>query len=181
MVKKIFITGASGCGVSTLGESLGRAMNAIWVDSDDYYWMPTDPPFSAKRSETQRVLLMREALGVGAWVLSGSLDGWGDSLIMEADLIVFLIVPTDVRMARLKKRESDRFGARILAGGDMFENHRDFMIWASQYDNPNFSSRTRHRHEKWLDSLGRPVVKIDGQKPISELTARVLSVSNYDS
>ncbi|MEO9167747.1 MAG: AAA family ATPase [Aestuariivirga sp.] len=178
MFNRIFITGASGCGVSTLGKCLGRAKDATWVDSDDYYWMPTDPPFSVKRPEAQRVLLMREALGAGAWVLSGSLDGWGDRLIMAADLIVFLIVPSEVRIARLKKRESDRFGARILVGGDMFEKHRDFMIWASQYDNSNFSGRTKHRHEKWLDSLGKPVLKLDGQMPVSDIIARVLSVSN---
>jgi len=37
-------------------------------------------------------------------VLSGSLCGWGDPLIPEFELIVFLVVPTAVRLQRVRAR-----------------------------------------------------------------------------
>jgi hypothetical protein len=51
-----------------------------------------------KRPVADRLRLLREALRNvnGPWVLSGSLDGWGDSLIPLFELVVFLLVPTNV-------------------------------------------------------------------------------------
>ena len=46
---RIYITGASCAGVTTLGSALARALDAVHVDVDDYYWLPSDPPFSRKR------------------------------------------------------------------------------------------------------------------------------------
>jgi hypothetical protein len=43
------------------------------------------------------------------WVLSGPIAGWGDALIPSFDLVVFLHVPTVVRLARLQR--SERAGA----------------------------------------------------------------------
>jgi hypothetical protein len=45
------------------------------------------------------------------WVLSASLAGWGDALIPSFDLMVFLYVPTEGRLACLRRRE--RAGAAI--------------------------------------------------------------------
>jgi len=39
---------------------------------------------------------------VGNWVLSGSLNGWGDPLISFFELVVFVYVPQEERIKRLK-------------------------------------------------------------------------------
>ena len=44
------------------------------------------------------------------WVLSGSLSGWGDPLVPKFDLVVFLFVPNEVQMQRLRAREIQRYG-----------------------------------------------------------------------
>ena len=49
--------------------------------------------------------------------MSGCLEGWGEDLIEEADLIVFLMVPTPIRIDRLLRRERHDYGRRILPGG----------------------------------------------------------------
>ena len=118
MSKRIYIIGASGAGVSTLGAALAFRLQAPHFDVDDYYWYPTDPPFEQPRSATDRIALLKTDLAVGQWALSGSLDGWGDELIQDADLVVFIDTPTEVRIERLKARESQRYGERILPGGD---------------------------------------------------------------
>jgi hypothetical protein len=51
--------------------------------------------------------------------------GWGDALINDADLIVFVATPTSVRLERLAAREKALFGDRIAPGGDMYEIHKN--------------------------------------------------------
>lgn len=52
----IHIYGASGSGTSTLAEYIGRQLNFAWMDSDDYYWIPTDPMYTVKRTPAERVV-----------------------------------------------------------------------------------------------------------------------------
>lgn len=56
---RIYITGASCAGVTTLGQNLAARLGLCHVDVDDYYWMPTDPRFTTKRPERERITLMR--------------------------------------------------------------------------------------------------------------------------
>lgn len=162
--RRLYVTGAAGSGVTTLGRALALALAVVHVDCDDFYWMPTDPPYTTKRPAVERVPLIRAALGRAGWVLTGSFDGWGDPLIESVDLIVFLSTPQNVRMERLAARERQRFGDRILPGGDMHGINRSFMDWAAGYENPAFNGRNRARHEAWLAVQRAPVLRLDGSR-----------------
>lgn len=159
---RIYITGASCAGVTTLGQNLAPLLGLRHVDVDDYYWMPTDPAFTTKRPINARVALLQQHLGGNDWVLTGSCMNWGDVLISHAELIVFVVTPTPVRLERLATREQQRFGERIAPGGDMHEIHVAFREWASEYDNPAFSGRNRAWHEAWLARQTAPVLRVDG-------------------
>lgn len=172
---RIHVTGASGAGVSTLGARLAERLFVRWLDTDDIYWLPTDPPFTAKRSIPDRIALMRARCGTAGWVVSGSLDGWGDPIVADADLVVFVDTPADLRLDRLRRRESERFGARIAPGGDMHEDHEAFIVWAAGYDAGGIEGRNRPRHERWLAGLSMPVVRVDGSRPVEHLVDAVLS------
>ena len=89
-------------------------------------------------------------------------------------MIVFVDTPTLIRMKRLKDREIDRYGDRIRPGGDMFETHSAFHLWASQYDDPTFSGRNRAKHECWLAAQEVPVVRLDGTRAVGDLVASVV-------
>lgn len=168
MTRRIYITGASGAGVTTLGKTLSGALQVPHADVDDFFWLPTDPPFSQRRRVADRLNLLQRALGDDGWVLSGSFDGWGEPLLERVDLVIFVTAPTGIRMARLRARERARFGNRIDEGGDMAATHTGFMAWASRYDDPNFYGRNRARHEDWLDSIPYPVLRIDGTAPTDQ-------------
>ena len=58
---KIYILGASCSGVSTLGASLSKKYGVPQIDVDDFYWMPTDPPFTTKRPPQDRVDLISKS------------------------------------------------------------------------------------------------------------------------
>ena len=41
----IHILGASGSGTSTLAKAISLRHGHRFLDTDDFYWKPTDPPF----------------------------------------------------------------------------------------------------------------------------------------
>ena len=81
-------------------------------------------------------------------------------------LAIRVETPTDIRIDRLKKRERDHFGNRIDPGGDMCENHVEFIDWASQYDNGGLDIRSKARHDMWEKILMCPVNQVDGSEPL---------------
>ena len=116
--RRIHIVGASGAGVTTLGRALADVLAIPHHDTDDYFWRPTSPPYREQRDVADRLRLMGEIfLGRSDWILSGSLDDWGGPVIPLFDLVVFLHVPTEIRLRRLRDREARHFGGDALAPG----------------------------------------------------------------
>lgn len=172
---RIHITGAACAGVTTLGRALATRLDLPQADVDGFYWQPTDPPFTTKRPPAERLALIRAALGQQGWVLSGSMDGWGEELAASADLVVFVVAPTPIRLLRLRARERARYGDRINPGGDMHRIHTEFAQWAAGYDEPGFRGRNRKRHEDWLAGLNQPVLRLDGRSPTDRMVTETLA------
>ncbi len=163
--------GASGAGVTTLGYALANTLAIPHHDTDDYYWRPTAPPYGEMRPSADRLRLMEELfLGRLDWVLSGSLDGWGDSIVPLFDLVVFLSAPTEVRLRRLRDREARRFGADAISpGGWRHQETEEFIEWASHYDDSSREGRNLVRHEAWLETLKCRVMRADGSRATADL------------
>jgi adenylate kinase family enzyme len=172
------VTGASGSGTTTLGRALAAALGRVQLDTDDFYWRPSDPPYEQKRAPGERLRLLREGFRMtpGGWVLSGSIVGWGDAIIPELAAVVFLTAPTDVRLARLRRREAERYGADAISPrGVRHAACDEFLAWAAEYDDGGMDMRSRQRHEAWLSALPCPVLRIDGTWPTDEQVRRVLA------
>lgn len=171
---RIHVLGASGSGTSTLAHALASALSSQAFDSDDFYWRPTDPPFTEKRPIAERVALMESLfLPRADWVLSGSFIGWGNAVTPRLTHVVFVTLPAGARLARLRARERSRYGAQIDPGGARAVAYRSFLDWAMAYEDPNFSGRSRRAHEMWLDELTCPVTRVDGLEPVAVLTAQI--------
>ena len=69
-------------------------------------------------------------------------------------------VPKDVRMRRVKNRSFQKFGNRMLLGGDLYEQEESFFDLVK--------SRAENTVEKWIQFLNCPIIRIDGTKPIEE-------------
>jgi hypothetical protein len=151
------------------------------LDTDDFYWQPANPPFTEKRGSGERLALLHaefECAAAAGWILSGSLCGWGDSLIPRFQLAVFLTLDPAVRMERLQAREVQRYGdERLLPGGDMADASAEFLAWARQYDSGGLEIRSRRLHELWIETLPIPIVRLDGQRPVHELCAAVIAAA----
>lgn len=177
MFERVHITGASGSGTSTLGRALAEAIGGRHLDTDDYFWLPSNPPCQEIRPLDERLpLLASDADPSGRWVLSGSLCGWGDPLIPRFQQVILLGAPTPLRMERLRRRERRRYGPEALAeGGSHHEGHVAFLDWAARYDDGDLEIRSRALHEHWIASLPCPVLQLDGALPRSELLALALA------
>jgi adenylate kinase family enzyme len=175
MPNRIHVVGASGSGTTSLASALAARHGHRHWDTDDFYWRPTDPPYRQPRPREERLAMLRIALGESAsWVLSGSLCGWGDALIPEFELVVFLIVPTEVRLARLRARELERYGHEAIApGGDLHQSHLEFLDWAGRYDAGGLEMRSRALHEAWLRTLPGRVLRLEGDRSVAEQVAQV--------
>jgi adenylate kinase family enzyme len=167
--------GASGAGVTSLGRALADALAIPHHDTDDYFWMPTNPPYRKTREVPERLRLMKEIfLDRPDWVLSGSLDGWGDPIIPFFDLVTFVYAPTEIRLERLRAREARHFGAEAVApAGSRHKEAEEFIEWASHYDDGSREGRNLARHQEWLAKLPCPILRLDGTRPLQELVTEV--------
>ena len=172
---RVGITGASGCGVTTLGAALAARLGAVHIDTDDHYWLATDPPYQRKRDVAERLeRIAFEQARTGRWVISGTLDRWAEPVTRDSDLIVFLQVPTPIRLKRLAERERARFGEALDPGGAMHATHLEFIHWAAEYETGALPGRSRPLHEAWLAGLRKKVLRLDGTRPTDELVRAVL-------
>jgi adenylate kinase family enzyme len=170
----VHVMGASGAGVSSLGRALSDAIGNSHHDTDDYFWRPTNPPYIEQREPADRLRLMREVfLDRSDWVLSGSLDGWGDSIIPYLDLVAFVYTPTAIRLERLRAREFRRFGAEAAPGGSIHKEVMEFIEWASHYDDGTREGRNLARHQAWLAALPCRVLRLDGTRPLPDMVKEV--------
>ncbi len=176
----VHILGASGSGTTTLAAALAARHGWKHVDTDQVFWLKTDPPFTDIRPRAQRVALMRAELdqaergGAAGWVVSGSMCGWGDVFIPRFDLVVFLLLPTPIRLHRLTAREAARYGLDAIApGGHRHDAFIEFMAWAAQYEEGAPTMRSRALHEQWLAALPCPVLRLEGIQAVEDSGAAV--------
>jgi adenylate kinase family enzyme len=180
---KVHIFGASGSGVTTLGNALAEETNLPYFDTDYFFWEPSDPPFTVKRNPTERNNQLRSELQKhSSWIVGGSLVSWGDEWISAFDLAVFLWIPPDIRIDRLRKREFARYGNVIYENEHRQKLYEEFIDWASGYDDPSSSRRSLVVHENWMQKLTCPILELRGDYSVQErLKAVVKLLAAYES
>jgi len=174
----VHIVGASGSGTTTLGRALAARLDVAHLDTDDFFWVPSDPPFETIRAQAERRALLGDALARHpGWMLSGSLCGWGDVFIPRFDLVVFVWLAPDIRMARLRAREVERYGeAAVAPGGARHAKAEAFLEWAAGYDERlEAPERSRALHEQWLAALPCPVLRLMTPATVDAHVAEVLA------
>lgn len=162
----IHITGASGSGTTTLGVALAQRLGAAHMDTDDYFWLPSEPRYTTRRDGSERRFLLLADLDAAQHaVVSGSLMGWGAELEDAFALIVFLYVPTAARIERLQRRETARYGSA----------NPEFLAWAAEYDNGPKEGRSLAKQQAWLHARHCPVLALEGDLAIAACVDAIAS------
>ena len=176
MANRVHFVGASGAGTTTLAAALSACLGCPHHDTDAFFWLPSDPPFQHIRPVEARIALLGAELEkAGGWALSGSLCGWGDVFIPLFDLVVFLYIPADLRMARLRAREVARYSAEAIGpGGPMHAGSTEFLEWAAGYDEGGLETRSLRVHNEWLATLPGRVLRLERVASVEDNLAEVL-------
>jgi len=179
MKQRIHIFGASGSGTTTIAKIISKQLGYSHFDSDNYFWLPTANPFTAKREHNECLKMMGEDLSKNdRWVLSGSISGWGDDLIPYFDLVVFVYVPVEIRLERLKKREYERYGKAVFYGENRYEETQEFLNWAASYDDGTEIGRSLVKHEEWLKNIRCSILRVINIELEASIDVVVKVVSN---
>ena len=166
----ILICGLNGTGKSTLGRMLADRMGYEFIDNEDLFFPKTDPSysFSSPRSEEEVIRLLEEKISENSRFIFAAVRGnYGDRLITSLDYIVLIEVPKQIRSQRVRDRSYQKFGDRILPGGDLYEKESK---WFSLTD-----SRPETYVTGWLETVNCPVIRIDGTMPVKENVDYLLS------
>ena len=173
---KIHIFGASGSGTTTLGKALQQKLGYRHLDADEYYWEKTDPPFQVKVPlEKRNSRITKDFLGQENCIISGSMVSWGKEWASAFDLYVFLYLPPETRMQRLREREKERYKEALSASEKIRTESNAFLDWASQYDDGTFQGRSLSIHLNWIEVLEGQVLKIEGDTTVLERVARTIA------
>ena len=160
---KIIIFGAAGTGKTTFGESLSKRLSWKFLDSDEYYWEKSIPPFEKKiplkiRNENLKVDFLKSE----DVIVCGSLCTWSKFWDTAFDLGIFLWLPKEVRMLRLSNREIDRYGMNLKTNMEMNKKSIDFLEWAEKYDDESNKGASITQHLNWIKELSCPIIELKG-------------------
>lgn len=169
----ILICGLNGVGKSTLGRMLAGRLGFVFIDSEDIWFPKTDASylFSSPRSREEAVRILEEKIADRSRFVFAAVKGdYGDRLIAALDRIVLVEAPKEVRQRRVRERSFSKFGERMLPGGDLYERE---AAWFALTD-----GRPEDDTLRWLSTVSRPVIRVDGTLPPEENAAYLASVLN---
>ena len=173
----IAIFGLNGAGKSTLTYILAKRLNYYEMDVEDYYFPEQKEsrrqalehnapckcdasnfgylPFSNPKSKEEvQAAILKDIKAHPKFILSGVRMNWCEEILSKIEIAFMVQVPLDERLKRIQEREENRFGARALPGGDMYEQQKEFRRVVA--------AREEQELEKSALKLSCPVVILDG-------------------
>ena len=163
----ICVCGLNGSGKTTLAHNLSEKLHIRHMDAEDYYFTQSPNPYSHARIQEEVRRMVLDDIGKYPCFVYSSVKGdMGEEINSRYDLVVYLEVPAEIRMKRIRQRAAERFGDRILPGGDLYEQEEKFFAFAAGRDPAVI--------ESWLETVSCPVLRLDGRDPVPENVSRIL-------
>lgn len=159
----IIVCGLNGAGKSTLGRALAKELQFRFIDNEDLYFPKNNPQYlfaSPRSHEEVEELLLREIQTHENFVFASVKGDYGEVVSSHFRYAVLIEVPKEIRMQRVRERSFQKFGERMLPGGDLYETEEAFFAYVG--------SRAENTVEEWLKTLHCPILRVDGTKPIEE-------------
>lgn len=169
----ILVCGLNGAGKSTLGKALAEKLGFCFIDNEDLYFPKTDPSYAYAAPRTRdevEALLLQELRAHEDFVFASVKGDYGEDVCACFDFAVLLAAPRDIRLRRVRDRSFQKFGSRMLPGGDLYEREEGFFALAA--------SRAENAVEEWVQCLRCPVIRADGTRPVGETISLILAQIN---
>lgn len=173
-MSKIHVLGASGSGTTTTAQALSQKLGYVHLDTDNYFWEPSEIPFTKKREIKERIKLLENDLQKNKnVVLSGIFYPWGDELTKYFDEFIYVETDRNIRKKRLIEREYKMFGKRMLKGGDMNAQFKRFLKWAMNYEENVNDDIGQEKTEQWLSNCKKKIIRVDGSQPVEQIIKKL--------
>ena len=159
----IIVCGLNGAGKSTLGKALAKELKFFFIDNEDLFFPKKNPKYmyaSPRSREEVEKLLFSEIKTHENFVFASVKGDYGEKIYPFFQYAVLIDVSKDIRIQRVKNRSFQKFGNRMLPGGDLYETEENFFSLVK--------SRAENTVEEWLHSLSCPIIRVDGTKAIEE-------------
>lgn len=151
----IIVFGANGSGKTTLARELAQILNFKHMDIEAYCFKESEIPYANPFTRQEYIeLMLADIEKYRSFVISTVIGDLGDMIPSYYELAVYLSAPFELRMERVKQRAYKQFGARILEGGDMYEQEQKFFDFVA--------NRPLDKIEKWAETLTCPIIRVDG-------------------
>lgn len=89
---RLFITGPTGSGKTTLATKIAVHENVRSHSLDNIHWV-LDPSGDYRRSSEERAQMLEKIVQENDWIIEGVQFKWADAAIIRADYIVVLDIP----------------------------------------------------------------------------------------
>lgn len=162
MSSGIIIIGPSGSGKTTLGKIAARKLGYPYFDVDDYIWKQnTDSPYTQMYTRDEKISrLSNDIAPYEHFVMAGSMSSFHYAFDEMFEMMVLLYVSPDIRIERVHKRAIERFGERVLEGGDMYEAHMRFLNDNRRYEEDG--SPNMREQKEWMENISCVKIELDG-------------------
>lgn len=155
----VAIVGGNGSGKTTIGKELANSLGYKHMDVEDYYFKPSVIPYTNSRTKDEvQKLLLSDIQKYRKFILSSVNCDYGEEINALYNYVIYIHVPLDIRIDRVKQRSFNKFGTRILEGGDMYDQEQKFFKFVA--------SRTMDKTDLWLQSVTCPIIHIDGTNSV---------------
>ena len=165
----IIICGLNGTGKSTLGKVLAEKLHFHFIDIETLYFPITDSDnlyTSPRTREEVEKLLLHEVKTHESFILASVKGDYGEAVYSFFQYAILLEAPKEIRLQRVKNRSFQKFGNRMLLGGDLYEQEENFFNLVE--------SRAENTVEEWVKLLKCPIIRIDGTRSIEENTNLIM-------
>ncbi len=169
----IQICGLNGCGKSTLGKALSEKLGFHFIDNENLFFSRNyaNEPYTTPRSREEVYrLLMNEVSEYPDFVFAAVKGDYGKEIISMYNYVVVIEVPKEIRLLRVRNRSFQKFGNRMLMGGDLHKQEEDFFRLVE--------SRKDNYVESWLHMLKCPIIRVDGTKSVDENIGHIIEQIN---
>ena len=158
----IMIIGPSGSGKTTLGKIVAQKLGYPYFDVDDYIWKQnTDTPYTQMYTRDEKISrLSNDIAPYEHFVMAGSMSSFHYAFDEMFEMMVLLYVSPDIRIERVHKRAIERFGERVLEGGDMYEAHMRFLNDNRRYEEDG--SPNMREQKEWMENMSCVKIELDG-------------------